>query len=402
MARHVRCDYATGVITLDASPSAISPTVSPAVRTPEGYLIVDAYIARDGLLEYRDGVSSWMEYRPRAELEKAALTWAGKPVTDDHPEELVTAETWAEVAKGVHVSAPSIEVVDDVGYLRARLQITDAELIGKIDAGLRELSIGFTTAVLPCEEGIAPDGTECDAIQTDLVGNHTAVVKAGRAGPAVRLLMDGKEVPVNIESDIEMKANNKKKADAVATPVEQVEVVGPDGMPVMLPTWVAEALMELQALQAAAQAQEPATEPAEEQPAMEAAAEQPSEAAAAPPEASPPEEETEEKKDNLRELARKRARLERLAAQAGVAEAVLDSDDDTLARAYISKQLPSAKLDGLSSEQLEAVVAVAATVDRQDKAPETYVWQTIPAPRKDTKDPVREAELNFLRSQGYA
>lgn len=417
----------------------MSPKVSPAQRTPEGFLLVDAYTARDGTLEYSDGASSWVEYRPRSELVKAAATFEGKPVTDEHPKTMVSAETWSEVSKGVHMGVPTVEVVDGVGYMRAKLLITDAALIQKIDAaGLRELSIGFTSVVVPTENGLSPDGVPSAAVQTDLQGNHVAVVKAGRAGPQVRLLMDGKDVPVHKEIVME-----EPKNDAAGNPVEEVPVIGPDGQEVMLPTWAAAALSELQALKSEAPAEEaPAEAPAEELAPPPAAEEPPAPAAAlapaeeppaaAPAEAqapeAPPEEEEEEKKlkdasveeleqalaakksansaedkqDSVRDLARRRAKLERLAAQAGVAEAVLDAEDAELARAFIAAKLPFARLDGMSEEQINAVVAVAASApEKAAKSGSPGPHQVVQAPRADSNDSLIEAELRFLKQQGY-
>lgn len=408
------------------------------MRTSEGYIVAEAYIARSGTLEYSDGKNRWIEYRPKDELERAAATWAGKPVTLDHPAQMVTADTWAQVAKGVHVDMPTVVTVEGVDYLKATLQITDKDAIAKIDAGMRQLSIGFTAEVVPTE-GAHADGTRCDAVQQNLFGNHTAIVRVGRAGPQVRLLMDGAEVPVTYETE---ETNMSNKKDNAGQPVTEVPVIGPDGQEVMLPTWAAEMLAEYQAMKQGgeeAPAEPAAPAPAQPEPSAPAAAAEPSapampeeekEEAAFPPaaEGEPEEEEeeksgldaasteeleaelakrkaamTEDKKDgsDYVAMARKRAKLERMAAQAGVPEEVLDSADDiALTRAFIAKRLPHAKLDGMSLEQLEAVASVAAATPNK-KPSEGLIQNTIQAPRADNTDPVLEAELKFLRSQGY-
>lgn len=430
---------------IDFEASEISPESSPVKRTPEGYLIVDAYTARDGTLEYSDGTDTWIEYRPRRELQKAAASFGGKPVTDEHPKQMVNADTWTEVSKGIHMDSPFIEVVDGVGYLRAQLLITDAEMIKKIDSGMRELSIGFTSVVVPCENGLSPDGVPCAAVQTDIQGNHVAVVKAGRAGPKVRILMDGKSEHVPSHKETFMK---KRKNDAIAAVAEEIPVLGPDGQEVMLPPWAAAAISELQAMKAQAMGEEPMSEepmapemPSEEPmaPEMPAAEPMPSEEPAAPEMPQAPQNDPaiseasieelqaaleakkaqqsqsgdegdmppqEEKKDSVKALARKRAKLERLAAQAGLAEEVLDSDDDVLARAFIKVKLPFARLDGLNQEQIDTVLGVAVSAPNRtqnnQEAPKAVTKTTVQAPRADSNnDPLIEAELRFLKSQGY-
>lgn len=376
-----------------------TPGHAPARRTREGYLEVDALIARDGLLKYSDGRESWVEYRPRAELEKAAATWAGTPVTDDHPSDMVNAKTWAAVSKGVHLGAPSVEVHDGVAYLRSRLLITDAALIAKIDGGQRELSIGFTAAVEPTIDGVASDGTRCDAIQSGMFGNHTASVTRGRAGPACRVLMDSASCDYGDIMKIE-----KPKVDEVGSPVEQVEVVGPDGMPVLVPTWIAAALERLMELEAPS-APAPEAEAEAEAAPLEESASAPAPAAPAAPAVSPELvaavaaelRKAAPSKDSLNAVRRK---IDRLAlAHNLVCDKFDELDLESQARQVLTKR--GVRCDSYSSEQLAALVDVEASRPTADARPWADAVAPVPVAVSAKVDSVAEAAAKFLKDQGY-
>jgi hypothetical protein len=393
-----------GVIVVADRLDAPSATHTPAVRTPEGYLLCDAYIGRDGLLRYSDGNKDWLEHRPREELLAAAQTFTNKPVTDDHPDVMVDASTWTSVAKGVHVDTPVVTEPDAAGvsYLRARLQITDADLIRKIDAGKQvEISMGYRSQIVT-----APPGSRYDAVQTAIEGNHTAVVRQGRAGPAARVLMDG----VAVAQEIEM----AKRKDEVGVPTEEVEVAGPDGEPCMLPSWAAAKLAELATLKAAPQAAAPAIPAAPVQPAapqgnqqsppppMAMAAAAPAQAPAQPPAAA---EEDEKVKDALDAFRPIRRRLDRLAIAAGVADEAIDADDPCVtARAYIAKVAPNHKTDTLDAKQLIALVDfVAALPPKEEPKTNPYALERAVPIRTDASDDdsLGETLANFMKGQGY-
>ncbi len=247
MTRLRRYDYACPFVFRDDAPSR---TVGSAYRTPEGYLQLDGYLARSGLLEYSDGLETWTEYRSKAELRAAADSWLRTPVTDEHPDDMVDASNWTQLAKGHLLQSITVETLaDGEDYLRATVLVTDLALAEKIESrkGPRELSIGFSAAIVPKPEGYAEDGTRCDAVQLQLEGNHVAVVAQGRAGPSARLIMDGAAfLAMNPRFD------------------KQTKIVGPDGQGESVPSWLAkvyaEATQPPQAAAAAA-ASQPAAAP---------------------------------------------------------------------------------------------------------------------------------------------
>lgn len=178
-----------GLARLDFSETAeIAPGVAPASVDPHtGFVRASAFLARDGLLTYGDGETSWQEIRPREELERAALSFANAPLTDLHPDDMVTADTWEDHARGHVIGQPYVTDPDSGGisYLAADILITSADMIATIRDGQAELSIGFWARIMD-----APEGTGARFAQVDLHGNHVASVPRGRAGAACRVFLD--------------------------------------------------------------------------------------------------------------------------------------------------------------------------------------------------------------------
>lgn len=172
-------------------------TISPnQLETVEGFLICrNVPIARTGEMDYleselkEDGDSSKMVkvYRSSEEVfsEAALSSFEGKPVTDEHPPELLTPETCRQYSRG---HAENVRKGEDEweGCVIADLHIQDEELIRAIQGGKREISCGYE-----CSYTEDKDGTYS---QHDIRGNHIAVVTRGRAGKHVAILDSQKQV----------------------------------------------------------------------------------------------------------------------------------------------------------------------------------------------------------------
>ena len=165
-------------------------TLDAPKRLQGGYLAVRARAARTGVYDY-SGVEIDPEnkhgLRDKATVkvlrdeatvfdDKSARSFIGKPITDNHPAQPVTAENWRDHARGTIMGA-----MRDGDYLAFDLLLTDSGAIAAVDAGKRELSNGYA-ADLEFGEFTAPDGTVCDARQATVFGNHVALVDRGRAG----------------------------------------------------------------------------------------------------------------------------------------------------------------------------------------------------------------------------
>lgn len=163
--------------------SRISPN---QIETAEGYLICRSVpIARTGDQQYtarevmQDGDPSQMvivHRRPEDVFaEETIASFEGKPVTDDHPPENVQAENFASYARG-HVQ--NVRRAGD--NLMGDVYITDAKLASDVKHRVkREISCGYQ-----CD--LVPDGAG-GYYQTNIRGNHVAVVLRGRAGHDVAI-----------------------------------------------------------------------------------------------------------------------------------------------------------------------------------------------------------------------
>jgi hypothetical protein len=170
-------------------------TLDAPRRTQDGYLAVRARAARTGVYQYaghevdpenkhglRDQASvNVLRDENTVFDERAIRSFIAKPVTDDHPREPVTAANWRDHGRGIVMGA-----VRDGDHLAFDIVLMDAATIAKVEAGKAELSNGYATQ-LEYGDFQAADGTKCQARQTNIVGNHVAIVDRGRAGPSCRI-----------------------------------------------------------------------------------------------------------------------------------------------------------------------------------------------------------------------
>lgn len=177
-----------GVLQLVDQLHPVQPDAIEARRTPQGYVRVEARLARDGVQEYSDGVESWGEYRDRAELRRAAITCLALPVTNDHPPRMLDATNTTPVVRGWAVDNLRIATDGDVSYLASDIIIFDDQLIARIAAGKIEMSIGFTARI------VESNRSDARFEQVDITLNHVSFVDEARGGPQVRALFDGRVI----------------------------------------------------------------------------------------------------------------------------------------------------------------------------------------------------------------
>ena len=157
--------------------------------THEGYLRAWATVARTGVQMYTgaDGAIR-REYRPESEVAspESLASFAGKAITLEHPPVLLDSAN----TKDYQVGFSGTEVVYDNGFVRAVMTITDQDAIERIMRGdAKEVSAGYRVNY-EAVPGVTDGGENYDGIQTEISGNHIAVVRRGRAGPQVRLHLD--------------------------------------------------------------------------------------------------------------------------------------------------------------------------------------------------------------------
>lgn len=218
-------------------------TISPnQLETDEGFLICrNVPIARTGTQEYLaseiglEGDKIIKVIRPEEEVfsDATIASFEGKPVTDDHPSDLVDNQTATIYSKGhaQNVRRGNGEWKD---YLVADLFIQDESLIEKVQRGKREVSCGY--AVDYIDNG---DGT---FTQRNIRGNHIAIVDEGRAGHKAAIMDSNKATKNNTErTPKEMKnsiwslfglAAEGKKADEITQlALDSVEMMAKDEAP---------------------------------------------------------------------------------------------------------------------------------------------------------------------------
>ncbi|MBS6644537.1 MAG: DUF2213 domain-containing protein [Clostridiaceae bacterium] len=240
-------------------------TISPnQLETVEGFLICrNVPIARTGEMEYLeselkpDGSSSKMVTvirSPEEVFSEAALSsFEGKPVTDEHPPELLTPDTCTRYSKG-HAQNIRRGEGEWEGHVIADLHIQDEELIRAVQDGKREISCGYECGYTENEDGTYS--------QHDIRGNHIAVVTRGRAGKHVAILDSKKNV--NVKAIERPERNEKMKKNSLF--LKLFAKAAKDASPEELETMAADAAAAMDEDPAG---QEPPATPAKEEPQKE-------------------------------------------------------------------------------------------------------------------------------------
>ena len=188
--------------------------------TSEGFMKVNANVARSGILNYcvfdfpTEALPNELKnapmdqairvlYRPEAVFDKESIaSIIDKPVTNGHPSENVTSQNARFFSRGFVKAARK-----KGSMVSADLLITDSELINQINDKVKEeCSTGMKAEVI-WNKGEDPDFGEYDAEFKDIRVNHVAIVFKGRAGEKVRL--------ANEESQNNKKGNGKMEKRTV-------------------------------------------------------------------------------------------------------------------------------------------------------------------------------------------
>lgn len=157
--------------------------------TEEGYLVDHPILTSCGIFEYAnpDG-SIRRELRlPKYVFDEDSLkTYKGKPIIITHDAGVVDKSNVDKEQVGTILT----EGYQDGNDVRAEIIIHDTDAMK--DSGLKELSLGYNLDLI--EEPGVYDGEHYDAIQTNIVINHLAIVASARAGEQARLNIDEKDI----------------------------------------------------------------------------------------------------------------------------------------------------------------------------------------------------------------
>ena len=159
--------------------------------TPEGFLLCEAVpIARTGTLVYDEselvnddgplvqgtaGGIVTIERNPDQVFRAETIaSFEGKPVTLSHPDDFVSPANWRELSMGITQNVRQGDGIES-DLMIADLLITDSAAIEEVRNGLRQVSCGYDAEYEQLAVGRGR--------QTNIVGNHVALVERGRCGP---------------------------------------------------------------------------------------------------------------------------------------------------------------------------------------------------------------------------
>jgi len=189
---------------------------------PNGNLLcTDVPIARSGWLLYGPGEvpvkpgANGIVYieRKTADLFNPVTmaSFNAAAVTNDHPEDDVTPVNWNNLAGGFAINVRQ-GTGDDADVLLADLMITNKDLIAAIQAGKVEVSAGYDADYIDLGDGFGR--------QSNIIGNHVALVDKGRCGPRCAIGDQAYFVPPTLSKETPM---------STRTPLRQARVQLNDG-----------------------------------------------------------------------------------------------------------------------------------------------------------------------------
>jgi hypothetical protein len=203
-----------------------------ARRLRTGELAASVRCARTGLQDYagyevgKPELERVTVYRPENEVMKrdSLITFAGVPVTVEHPREPVTTDNWKRYAVG----ESGEEVVRDGEFIRVPILVRDEGAINAIQDGKRQISMGYSCE-LKFEDGVTPDGQPYQAVQRNIKINHLAIVDQARGGSALTITDErtySGENPDGINDDTARRETSNSGGSQVAT-----KTITFDGLP---------------------------------------------------------------------------------------------------------------------------------------------------------------------------
>jgi hypothetical protein len=165
--------------------------------TSQGFLVADANLTRAGVFDYIDETGKKIrENRPPEEVFKKEALDSMKfaPLTDLHPDEMVTVDNVFRLAKGFVGENIQRKTTSKGDFAAGKVVITDKkqidEILDKWDKGESiELSMGYDAQVVDIS-GVHPTEGHYDRTQQNIIYNHGSIVPRGRAGRDVKLIMD--------------------------------------------------------------------------------------------------------------------------------------------------------------------------------------------------------------------
>ena len=208
------------------------------VNDATGVLKAPGVMARAGIQLYRArelGITDVAPdtilkiYRSPETLADAAESFEDCPLTMGHPPisqypKGVTADNWKELSVG-HINRVKVSN----GLMRGSLSVSDAEAVEAVQMGTAELSNSYTCK-LTMDGGADPSGAPIDGEQTDITGNHCAIIikdatTEARGGAICRVLDQGETMGkrIVIVTDAKGKSEGVELEDVAAAIVDRLQ-----------------------------------------------------------------------------------------------------------------------------------------------------------------------------------
>lgn len=163
----------------------------PIIRS-DGSMIVQGYIAREGVMEYGqpDG-SVRREFVSASTLRGTMDGLVGLPVTCEHPTDTFGRPTWVtpdNYDKYAVGTVLAVEWDEEARAIKADMSVMRRDMLNAVNEGKIELSPGYDADVQPANGH--HDGGTYSAQQTWRGYNHVAFVDNARGGATVRARVD--------------------------------------------------------------------------------------------------------------------------------------------------------------------------------------------------------------------
>lgn len=160
---------------------------SPSVfhRTPEGYLTGKLCVTGAGVFRYLGDDNKFVgRLRSVDEVKKATESINCKPVTLRHPSTPVTLDNVDKLQVGMSANDASFDGLNNW----VTITVTNKDAVDAIEKGeVKAISMGYRCNVV--DNAGVWQGSKHDQEQKDMVYNHIALVREGRAGDQVKFMV---------------------------------------------------------------------------------------------------------------------------------------------------------------------------------------------------------------------
>ena len=151
-------------------------------KTPEGYLTGRICVTGAGVFRYLGDDHKFIgRLRDRDQVKAATDSINCKPVTLQHPNQPVNLDNVGDLQVGMSANDASFDGLNNY----VTITVTDKKAVEAIEKGeVKAISMGYRCSIVD-HDGVW-QGSHHDQEQKDIVYNHIALVKNGRAGDQVR------------------------------------------------------------------------------------------------------------------------------------------------------------------------------------------------------------------------